>query len=63
MAGEWRALIRTMQAENFTWGVSRIHGELIKLGCNLLDVSISKYMKKHRKLPFQRWQGFLTGGS
>jgi hypothetical protein len=52
-----------MQAENFTWGVSRIHGELIKLGCNLLDVSISKYMKKHRKLPFQRWQGFLTGGS
>jgi len=60
MAGEWRALIRTMQAENLTWGAPRIHGELIKLGFKLSEASVSKYMKKCRKPPSQSWRAFLV---
>jgi hypothetical protein len=61
--GEFRALIRTMQAENLTRGAPRIHGELIKLGFNLSEASVSTYMEKYRKPPSQSWRGFLAGGS
>jgi hypothetical protein len=49
-----------MQAENLTWGAPRIHGELIKLGFNLSEATVSKYMKKYRKPPSQRWRAFLV---
>jgi len=60
IAGEFRALIRMMQAENLTWGAPRIHGELINLGFNLSEATVSKYMKKYRKPPSQRWRTFLV---
>ena len=60
IAGELRALIRTMQAENLTWGAPRIHGELIKLGFNLSEATVSKYTKKYRKPPSQSWRTFLV---
>jgi hypothetical protein len=58
--GELGTLIRTMQAENLTWGASRIHGELIKLGFNLSEASGSKYMKTYPKPPSQSWRVFLV---
>ena len=57
---ELRALIRTMQAENITWGAPRIHGELLKLGFHFSEATVSKYMKKHQKPPSQSWRAFLA---
>jgi hypothetical protein len=58
-----RALIRRMQAENFTWGAPRTHGKLIKIGLSLSEASLSKYVKKYRKPPPKSWRGFRAGRS
>src|SRR6266851_8751374 len=39
-----RELIRKMSLENLTWGAPRIHGELLKLGINIGETSVGKYM-------------------
>jgi transposase InsO family protein len=49
-----------MQVENVNWGAPRIHGELIKLGFNLSEATVSKYMNTYRKLPSQSWRSFLV---
>src|ERR1700694_3924220 len=54
-----RDLIRLMSRANPTWGAPRIHGELLKLGMNIGETSVSKYMVRHRKPPSQTWQTFL----
>ena len=41
-----RALIRRMSIENWLWGAPRIHGELLKLGFELAQSSVTKYMAK-----------------
>jgi hypothetical protein len=41
---ELRALIRRMSAENALWGAPRIHGELLKLGFEVAQSSVAKYM-------------------
>src|SRR5246127_3599229 len=56
---EVRALIRKMCRENPSWGAPRIHGELIKLGFNVGESSVSKYMVRSRKPPSQTWRTFL----
>ena len=38
----------------------RIHGELLKLGYEVCEATVSKYMKRHRKPPSQNWRTFLT---
>src|ERR1700682_4810697 len=43
---ELRALIRQMSTENLLWGAPRIHGELLKLGFELAQSSVAKYMVK-----------------
>ena len=43
---ELRALIRQMSVENFLWGAPRIHGELLKLGFEIAQSSVAKYMVK-----------------
>src|SRR5215813_9638564 len=48
---EVRNLIRKMCRENPTWGAPRIHGELLKLGINIAESSVSKYMLRWRKPP------------
>src|SRR5881397_2317068 len=48
-----RDLIRLMSRANPTWGAPRIHGELLKLGMNIGETSVSKYMDRHRKPPSQ----------
>ena len=54
-----RALIRQMSRENLLWGAPRIHGELLKLGFELAQSSVAKYMVKRRGLPSQGWRAFL----
>ncbi len=39
-----RKLIREMQATNIGWGAPRIHGELLKLGIEVSQATVSKYM-------------------
>jgi putative transposase len=56
---EIRELIRTMSRENPLWGAPHIHGELLKLGVDVGETSVSKYMVSHRKPPSQTWRTFL----
>jgi putative transposase len=54
-----RDLIRTMSRENPLWGAPRIHSELRKLGINVGETSVSKYMIRGRRPPSQTWRTFL----
>ena len=45
---ELRVLIRRMSVENPLWGAPRIHGELLKLGFEIAQSSVAKYMVKRR---------------
>jgi putative transposase len=54
-----RALIRRMSRENPGWGAPRIHGELLKLGIDIGESSVSKYLVRSRKPPSQSWRTFL----
>jgi transposase InsO family protein len=54
-----RALIRRMSVENPLWGAPRIHGELLKLGFEVAQSSVAKYMVKRQGPPSQGWRTFL----
>jgi len=54
-----RELIRTMSRENPGWGAPRIHGELLKIGIDVGETSVSKYLVRARKPPSQTWRTFL----
>jgi transposase InsO family protein len=54
-----RDLIRKMSRENLLWGAPRIHGELLKLGIDIGETSVGKYMVRRRKPPSQTWRNFL----
>ena len=54
-----RALIRRMSMENPLWGAPRIHGELLKLGFEVAQSSVTKYMVKRRRPRSQGWRTFL----
>jgi transposase InsO family protein len=54
-----RDLIRRMSQENPLWGASRIHGELLMLGFEVAQSTVSRYMKPGRKPPSQSWKTFL----
>lgn len=58
---EVRALIFRMAAENPTWGAPRIHGELLKLGFDLSEPTVSRWLRRARRTPdpAQRWLTFL----
>jgi transposase InsO family protein len=56
---EVRALIRRMSRANPLWGAPRIHGELSKLGIDLSQTTVAKYMIRHRKPPSPGWRAFL----
>lgn len=57
--GEIRALIVRMSGENFLWGAPRIHGELLKLGFDVSQATVSRYMPRRRYSPSQSWRTFL----
>jgi hypothetical protein len=48
-----------MSKENPGWGAPRIHGELLKVGINIGETSVSKYLVPNRKPPSQTWRTFL----
>jgi transposase InsO family protein len=48
-----------MSVENPLWGAPRIHGELLKLGFEIAQSSVAKYMGKRRGPPSQGWRTFL----
>ena len=52
-------MIRRMSVENPLWGAPRIHGELLKLGFEIAQSSVAKYMVKRRQPPSQGWRTFL----
>jgi hypothetical protein len=54
-----RALIRRMSVDNPLWGAPRIHGELLKLGFEVAQSSVAKYMVKRCGPPSQGWCTFL----
>ncbi|MBT7616204.1 MAG: DDE-type integrase/transposase/recombinase, partial [Calditrichaeota bacterium] len=49
-----------MSIANNLWGAPRIHGELLKLGFEVSQATVRRYMKKHIKPPSQTWRTFLT---
>jgi hypothetical protein len=49
-----------MSKENPLWGAPRIHGELLKLGFEIAESTISKYMIRRRGPPSQSWRTFLN---
>jgi putative transposase len=55
-----RALIRTMSQANPLWGAPRIHGELLKLGIDVSQASVAKYLVRQRRPPSQSWRTFLA---
>jgi hypothetical protein len=56
---ELRGLVRRMSVENPLWGAPRIHGELLRLGFEVAQSSVAKYMVKRRGTPSQGWRTFL----
>src|SRR3981189_265884 len=56
---EIRQLIRKMSRDNPLWGAPRIYGELLKLGIDVGETSVGKYMVRRRKPPSQTWRAFL----
>ena len=54
-----RDLIRRMSRENPLWGASRIHGELLMLGFEVAQSTVSKYMVRRGTSPSQNWKTFL----
>jgi putative transposase len=55
---EVRRLIKRMATANL-WGAPRIHGELLKLGIQISEATVSKYLPRRRKPPSQTWRAFL----
>ncbi len=60
---EIRTLIRRIASENPTWGAPRIHGELLMLGFEIAQATVSRYMPLRRKPPSQNWRSFLQNHS
>src|SRR5271167_3081810 len=56
---EIRDLIRQMSSANPLWGAPRIHGELLKLGIELSQATVAKYMMRRRGAPSPTWRSFL----
>ena len=57
---EIRDLIRRMSRENPTWGAPRIHSELLLLGYEVAESTVSESMARHNKPSSQTWRTFLN---
>jgi transposase InsO family protein len=60
---EIRRLIRGMSLANRLWGAPRIHGELLKLGIEVAQSTVAKYMARRGRGPSQTWKTFLDNHS
>ena len=54
-----RDLIRRMRLENPFWGATKIHGELLKLGIQVAQSTVSIYMVPRQDRPLQTWKTFV----
>ena len=57
---EIRRLIRDVSLANPLWGAPRIHGELLKLGIEIGQTTVARYMDKERRPPSQGWRTFIS---
>jgi putative transposase len=57
---ELKTLVTRMAAANPLWGAPRIHGELLKLGLDVAERTVSRLMPKRRPEPSQTWRTFLA---
>jgi putative transposase len=57
---EITALVTRMAAANPLWGAPRIHGELLRLGIDVSERTVSRLMPKRRPRPSQTWRTFLA---
>jgi len=64
IGAEIRQLIRRMKTENPTWGAPRIHGELLHLGFDISEPTVSRYLKRLGRNcdenKAKRWLAFLN---
>lgn len=63
MDREIRDLIRQMSSANPLWGAPRIHGELLKLGIEVSQATVAKYMVRRLGAPSPTWRSFLRNRS
>jgi hypothetical protein len=56
---EVRQLITWIAPENFLWGAPRIHDELLVLGFNISQATVSRYLPAPGRRPTQSWRTFL----
>ena len=59
MSREVRDLIRKMSRANPLWGAPRIHGELLKLGIEVSQATVGRYLPWRPKVPSPTWRSFL----
>jgi hypothetical protein len=59
LSADIRQLIRDISHANPLWGAPRIHGELLKLGIDIGQTTVAKYMARNRRPPSQGWKAFL----
>jgi transposase InsO family protein len=59
IAQEVRDLIRRMSLENPLWGATKMHGELLKLGIQVAQSTVSIYMVPRQGRPLQTWRTFI----
>src|SRR5665811_837418 len=60
VSAELRTLIGEMSGANHLWGAPRIHGELLKLGFEVAQSTVARYMCRSRLPPSQGWRTFLS---
>lgn len=59
VSNEIRALVRQMNQQNPLWGAPRIHGEILKLGFDVSQATVSRYLPRRLPNPDQTWRTFL----
>jgi putative transposase len=59
VARELRELIRQMSMANPLWGAPRVHGEILKLGIQISQATVARYMARRPKMPSPSWRSFL----
>jgi transposase InsO family protein len=59
---EIRTLIRRMAAENADWGAPKIHGELLKIGFEVSERTVARYLQRIRRRgdSAKHWLAFLV---
>src|SRR3989441_3907339 len=60
ISAETAALVIQMAAANPLWGAPRIHGELLKLGIDVAERTVSRLLPRPRRSPSQTWRTFLA---